>query len=458
MILVLGAGMAGLSTAYHLGRGRSLLLEREASPGGHASSVLEDGYTFDQGPHVSFTQHAAVKALFAEGSRGEFDEYPVRVGNYYRGHWIEHPAQTALHAVPEPLRQRCLQSFLETRATAEANLSAPANYREWLDRAFGPVFAENFPAVYTRKYWTCDAADLTTDWVGERVLSPHVADVVRGSRGPLDSSLHYIKTVRYPRFGGYRTFSVGMIDAVDLRCEAEVAAIDLVDRRVHLASGESVAFSSLVNTMPLPDFIQRCRHVPPDVQEAARALECSQLLLVDTMAPHPTRRPENWLYVYDEDKLSTRIHFTERLTPGNAPPGRTGIQVEVYFGRRRERPMPDGPLARQVLAELVEMGLVDGDPAIQASVRQRVRYCRYANVIFDHDRRDALHRIWSWLERHGLRRRDDDLGATTDWSASSPPSGKADTLYMAGRFAQWKYFWSDDCVLRGRQIAAELHS
>jgi hypothetical protein len=24
---------------------------------------------------------------------------------------------------------------------------------------------------------------------------------------------------------------------------------------------------------------------------------------------------------------------------------------------------------------------------------------------------------------------------------------------LAGRFAQWKYFWTDDCVLRGRQLA-----
>jgi len=26
-------------------------------------------------------------------------------------------------------------------------------------------------------------------------------------------------------------------------------------------------------------------------------------------------------------------------------------------------------------------------------------------------------------------------------------------LILAGRFAQWKYYWSDDCVLRGKFIA-----
>ena len=26
-------------------------------------------------------------------------------------------------------------------------------------------------------------------------------------------------------------------------------------------------------------------------------------------------------------------------------------------------------------------------------------------------------------------------------------------LILAGRFAQWKYYWTDDCVLRGKYIA-----
>ena len=40
----------------------------------------------------------------------------------------------------------------------------PQNYGEWLHLAF-KVFAENFPYAYTRKYWTVDPVELTTDWV-----------------------------------------------------------------------------------------------------------------------------------------------------------------------------------------------------------------------------------------------------------------------------------------------------
>jgi hypothetical protein len=29
---------------------------------------------------------------------------------------------------------------------------------------------------------------------------------------------------------------------------------------------------------------------------------------------------------------------------------------------------------------------------------------------------------------------------------------------LAGRYAQWKYYWTDDCVLRGADVAACLGS
>lgn len=457
MIVVLGAGIAGLSAAFHIGHERSLLLERQPKAGGHTSSYSLGGFTWDQGPHVSFTKNEAVKALFAEAVDGEYDEYPVRVGNYHRGHWIEHPAQTALHAVPEPLRQRCLDSFLSTRQSAESlRERTPTDYGEWLDRAFGPVFAKHFPAPYTRKYWTREPRELTTDWVGGRVHLPTVADVVEGSLTPLEGGRHYISKVRYPKGGGYEAFTAGLRRGANLRCSAEVARIDLRSRTIGLSTGESIAFDRLVNTMPLPVFIDRCINVPASVREAVRALECSRLLLVETTAPHPTRRPENWLYVYDEDKLSTRIHFTERLTPGNAPPQHTGVQVEVYVGRQRPCALTHAEVAQRVLDELVEMRLIDADAAAQGTVYQQVRRCQWANVIFDHARRDALDRIWSWLETEGLGRRDDDLTPTTDWSLPRAAAPRSDTLFMAGRFAQWKYYWSDDCVLRGRQLASEV--
>ena len=172
MILILGAGLSGISSSYHIGHDHCLLLEKRDRPFGHISSELREGFTWDQGPHVSFTNNEYVKTLFADSVEQDFHEYEVIVGNYFNGHWIAHPAQTSLHQVPEPLRDECLESFLISRSKISEYTEQPKNYSEWLERAFGNVFSKTFPASYTKKYWTRDPVDLTTEWIGQRVFFP----------------------------------------------------------------------------------------------------------------------------------------------------------------------------------------------------------------------------------------------------------------------------------------------
>ena len=463
MIIIIGAGLAGLSSSYHIGHQRCLVLERSGQAFGHIASDLDGGFTWDQGPHVSFSKNEYVRSLFADAVKGEYEEYSVKVGNYFNGHWIDHPAQTSLHQVPQPLRQQCLDSFLsvQSRAGGACEPGAPANYMEWLEQALGPTFANTFPAAYTRKYWTVDPKELGTDWVGQRMLRPNAQDVIEGSLRALKKATHYIDKVRYPKKGGYQSFARNLAQGCNIRYGSEVVSIDLKSKRVYLASGEIILFDMLVNTMPLPSFIHVCQDVPASVRDAALALSCSQLALINVAVPHETLRPENWIYVYDEDKLSTRINFTEKLTPGNAPPGWSGVQTEVYFSRHRPLAVPVGDLAGEVYSELCEMGLVSpkdfGSDSFSPTIH--TRFVPWANVIFNHETPQALEVIWRWLESYGLARQPDDTHPLTDWAASelAPAAGSLHgELFMAGRFGQWKYFWSDDCVLRGRELGRSL--
>lgn len=470
MNLILGAGLAGLSASYHLGHEKCRVVEKKAHPFGHIHSEFLNGFTWDEGPHVSFTKSDYVKELFAQSVAGEFQEYPVRTGNYFQSHWIDHPAQSNLYQVPEPLRSACIESFLQ--AGEIPNADEPAHYQEWLDRSLGKVFAETFSAAYTRKYWTVSPDKLTWKWVGPRVFRPKPEDILAGSQGPLPSQTHYITQVRYPTNGGYQAFAGKLAAGAHVKLNAEVTGIDLSRRVVHLAEKE-VAYSRLINTLPLPTFIDLCVGAPAEIRAAAEALSCSSLLLVNVEVAHPTARSENWIYVYDEDKWSTRINCTELLSSGNAPKGRSGIQVEVYFSRYRSQTVLDAEIAEQVVGELIEMGLIlpsqlshsfplpnadegtlDYPTIPPGTVRSHTRKVPWANVIFDHAREPALDVIWNWLEQFGLAREADDREPFTNWSET--PHFKPGALAMAGRFAQWKYFWTDDCVLRGRAIAGEV--
>lgn len=452
-ITILGAGIAGLAASYHFGHERCVLFEAQPAWGGHAGSEQTFGFTFDRGPHVSFTRHDYVRELFERSVGGELAEFDVRTRNYFRGHWIDHPAQVHLWQVPEPLRSKCYHEMLAV-ADETAPCDPPVNYGQWLQQAFGPTFAATFSGAYTRKYWTVAAEELSCDWLGGRMHRPNRAEIEAGMQPGAQQALHYITRVRYPTRGGYQSFMAGMARGARIELARDVASIDLEARRLWFVDGRRHDFDRLVSTLPLDSFLARCQRMPGDVRDAAEALECSQLLLVNVCAPHPARIEGHWFYVYDPELRSTRIHLAERLSPHNAPGGHTAVQVECYFGRRRPFPGSPESIAAEVADELATMGFVDRASLERGEVYVDWRWASHANVIFTAGRRETLDTIFSWLEQFGLAREVDDLAPARDWSTADDTT--AGSLMLAGRFAQWKYFWTDDCVLRGRQLAARV--
>ncbi|MEU9798888.1 phytoene desaturase [Streptomyces sp. NPDC051000] len=70
-VVVVGAGLAGLSATLHLlGAGRTVtLVERDPLPGGRAGLIERDGYRFDTGPTVLTMPHLLEEAFAAVGRK-----------------------------------------------------------------------------------------------------------------------------------------------------------------------------------------------------------------------------------------------------------------------------------------------------------------------------------------------------------------------------------------------------
>lgn len=86
-VVVIGAGIAGLSAACHLiGQGhRVVVVEREAGPGGRGLRVEQDGFTFDLGPTVMTMPELLDEPLRAAGS-SQAEAVPMRrLDPAYRG-------------------------------------------------------------------------------------------------------------------------------------------------------------------------------------------------------------------------------------------------------------------------------------------------------------------------------------------------------------------------------------
>ena len=429
VVSILGGGCAGLAAAHGLALAdrQAVIYEQREHWGGHTSSSDHDGFVFDEGPHVSFTKDARVRELFARGA-GNFEVVNASISNWFRGSWVAHPAQVHLHGLDPDLVTAIITDFVAERArTPERTVE---NYGDWLNAMYGERFARTFPYAYTRKYWTVEPEQLGVDWVGSRMYPPALEEVIRGALAAENpGSFHYVSDYRYPTEGGYQAFLRELAAGADVRTGRAVVAIDAGQKQLRFSDGTSAGYDELVSSLPLDRLVAMVEGVPvPDeVREAGESLLCTSVVLVDLGIARTDILDFDWFYIYDEDILASRVHLPNRLSPQNVPAGTSSLQAEVYHSRRKPlgRSLPE--VMETVIDDFIRMGVLRDRSEI---VMRNVRNIEYANVVFDHQRQQALDVIKPWVGELGIR--------------------------LAGRFGEWGYLWSDDAINSGWAAAAAI--
>jgi len=423
-VVVLGSGMAGYGAAYrlHADGVTPVMYDKNAYLGGHTASSRDGGFIFDQGPHISFTKDKRIQDLLADSVGQMYETMQVKLNNYWRGYWPQHPVQLHMHGLPDDVIVKVISDFVEASQTPERPIR---NYADWLLESFGQTFAQLFPMQYTRKYHLTSADNMSTDWLGPRIYRPSLEEVLRGAISPSAPTIHYITHFRYPKEGGFDSYLKKFIPLGNLRLNHELIAIDPRSRRLEFSNGVVVSYDALVSSLPLPELVRMIQGAPADVRDAARRLACSTCVLVNVGVDRDNLSSSHMTYVYDDDLCFTRLCFPHMFSPNNAPKGFGSIQAEVYFSDKY-KPLTGAPKdwIEPVIADLRRMGLVRQEDRI---VFRNAQLLRYANIIFDLERADALKIVHGYL---------DDLG-----------------IAYCGRYGEWGYMWTDESFKSGEQAA-----
>jgi protoporphyrinogen oxidase len=424
-IVVLGSGMAGFGAAYRLHQEgiAPVMYDKNGYYGGHTMSFrYESGFLFDIGPHISFTKDTRIQELLAESVGGRYETLQINLNNYWHGYWPTHPVQLHLQGLPEETIVKVISDFVEERSAPERPIR---NYEDWLYASFGKTFAESFPMQYTRKYHTTTADNMSTDWLGPRVYRPSLEEVLRGALSASAPQVHYITHFRYPSDGGFRLYLNKFVPMGNIKLEHELISVDPRARELTFSNGLVTQYDSLVSSVPLPDMIHMIQGAPDDVVEASRKLACSTCVLVNIGINRADISNAHMTYFYDEDICFTRLSFPHMLSSHNAPTGAGNIQAEVYFS---EKYKPFSGKAEDwidpVIRDLKKVGLVREEDEILC---RKAMLLRYANIIFDLERADALKTVHGYL---------DDIG-----------------IAYCGRYGDWGYMWTDESFISGERAA-----
>ncbi len=400
-VVVIGAGPAGMTAAYHLTRHGINVRLYEASPfvGGMARTIDLWGGRVDIGPHRFFSSDRRVNELWLEvvGPNYEMIDRLTRI--YYNGKFFLYPLKPfdALSKLGAMEALRCLGSYVRTgRGTGTTD----ASFESWVVSRFGRRLFEIFFKTYSEKLWGIPCSELDADFAAQRIrglsLWGAVVNAMKGGRGNRHKTL--VDRFAYP-IGGTGNVYESMAERI-VKAGSEIHLSSPVDRvlirddrvvGVALNDGREIESTRVVSSMPLTLLVERLENAPPDVLRAARSLSFRNTILVYLRVDADNLFPDNWLYVHASDLAVGRITNFRNWSPSLHPPDRTTILALEYWcdAEDQEWGWADDELISRGIHEIRHTGLVGDANVLEGKVVRLPRcypvyrrgYARHIDVI-----------------------------------------------------------------------------
>jgi phytoene desaturase len=404
-VLVVGAGIGGLSAAIHLARAgvAVTIVEKDPEPGGRCGRLIRDGHRFDTGPTL-FVMPNLYESEFRALGASVHERLDLRpVDPTYRlifddGALLSLTSDmTAMRGQLEAMEPGSFDALVRYLAGGARHYGIVAermvehDFRRPTDYlrigALGLLLRDNPLANHYRRmagYFRSprlkSAFTFQDLYVG---LSPYEAPAILS----LMSYTELAHGVWYPRGGMYAVVDALMDLAreagVAFRFGTEVSRIDTRERRVRgvsLVDGSSLNADAVLANADLPYVYDRL--LPPDStarELRSKRFSCSTVSFFwgldqpfAALPPHTLFLPDDYRgtfesIVRDHDlpaHPSVYIHAPARLDPDVAPAGRDSVTAIVPVGHLRDDGSQDWDALRdrareQVFRRLSEIGLDD---------------------------------------------------------------------------------------------------
>ena len=349
--IVIGAGPAGLTTAYQLAKdGRSVLvLEQDAAyVGGISRTVNYKGFLFDIGGHRFFSKSREIVNLWNEILPDDFIERPRLSRIYYRGKFFSYPLKAfeAFRKLGPVESLACVLSYAKARATP---IKEPKTFHEWVRNQFGERLFSIFFKTYTEKVWGMSCDEISADWAAQRIkgldLRAALIDGVRRSLGYSAKAEGTAKTLigsfRYPRRGpgmmweaaarkiedfGGRVIMDGKVDTLYWDEDSRVWTVEVLNeqgaRKIYTAR-------HVVSSSPVRELMRSIKPAPISMPHACK-LRYRDFLTVVLIGNTRMQLTDNWVYIHDPAVKVGRVQNFRSWSP-KLIPDETSVSLGLEY-------------------------------------------------------------------------------------------------------------------------------
>ena len=422
-IVILGAGLAGLSTAYHLKEGYSLF-EKDQTPGGMARSIHKDGYVFDYDGHLLYFKNEYTFLLIKAFLDGNLASHKRSSWIYSKGAYTQYPFQANFYGLPKSVVKDCLVGLIK------ANFSSPhetghlnGNFEKWIKGTFGEGIAEHFMLPYNRKFWTVEPKELVCDWLDGFVPVPSLEDAVTGAISNSTKQYGYNARFWYPVKGGISELVEGFLQRINsVHVNKKAVTVDQHRREIIFEDGTIKRFKTLVTTIPMPEIFKILVNLPERIKEAFSMLKFTSIFVVNLGIKRDDLIGRHWVYYPEDSIVFYRTGFPTNFSMDVSPSKRTSMYVEVSYSDNKD--IDRNNIIPEVMKGLKTSGIICDEKEIEICLPIDIKY---GYVIYDSNRKWAVEVIKNYLKRFGI--------------------------YSIGRYGSWRYMSMEDVILEGKEMA-----
>lgn len=416
--LILGAGLTGLSTAYHLeqrGEKDYLLVEKEAVPGGLCASVQKECFTYDYGGHLLHLHTPYGKKLVKKLLQNNCTLLRRNAWVYTQSSRVPYPFQANLWALPAKQREKCADGFKNRPA-----LKNIRTFEQWCLAQFGRGMYEQFFKPYNTKLWGIPPNRLTAQWCGPFVPVLSEKELQQSLQKCPRKTYGYNGSFYYPKKGGIGALANALAAKIShLQLRSPVTAIDLT-RKTALVKGKEIHYQYLINTLPLNQFVCLLKNQKM-LKKQAKKLKSAVVTLLHLAIARPVE-PFSWIYFPEKTVPFYRVGLQSGFSPANAPKGTSLFYIELPGLHK-----PSATLKKKIWNSLLQKGIINRSDRPVFTAWQHIPN---AYAVYDKYRDQTVQTLLTHLRRQGC--------------------------WCAGRYGKWEYTFMERALLEGKDVASQV--
>ncbi len=343
-VLVLGAGLAGLSASLELVKKgyKVTVVERFDFIGGLAATFEKDKFRFDTGPHRWFAKSDMVNKWMINLMGKELIKVQRLTRIYFDGKYFYYPIRlkNALFGIGPVQAVKAILDYIIYRVRARILKPKIVSLEDGYINQFGKTLYNTFFNRYSEKLWGRKNTQVSADWIGQRTRGFNILTVVKDALFKSRNVVSFVDEFLYPDRGVGR-IAEKMAEEVRKRggkiiLNARAVSFKSKGNKIEgvevLINGQRKMFKAdeYINTTPITELIQSLTPVPPkSIIDASKTLKYRAEVQVTLFVDKEKISPDVWIYVHPKEISFMRFMEMDNWSPKMQPKGKTAIVFEV---------------------------------------------------------------------------------------------------------------------------------